>query len=213
MQKIVYKLIDLIDAGKLTDEHEKVFIRSAATLNSVSKDALHRHFNELYDRLRVYEDMYFDLHDKIEEISDAYDKDGESSVSMISTGVPVPLKLVTVTYAEDRLMHFEQERDRVRQEYETAVKERRNNEKPYLWTETELSDAGRTLQFYDDVVAMLKGETDTRAHGRWINCRDGNATCNVCGARQRGVCDDDNEQRYCGGCGAIMDGGTKCEND
>lgn len=89
MQKIVYKLIDLIDAGKLTDEHEKVFIRSAATLNSVSKDALHRHFNELYDRLRVYEDMYFDLHDKIEEISDAYDKDGESSVSVISTGVPV----------------------------------------------------------------------------------------------------------------------------
>jgi hypothetical protein len=65
-----------------------------------------------------------------------------------------------VTYAEDRLRHFEQKRDRVRQKYEAAMKERRNNEKPYLWTETELSDAGRTLQFYDDVVAMLKAEMD-----------------------------------------------------
>lgn len=160
MQKIVYKLIDLIDAGKLTDEHEKVFIRSAATLNSVSKDALHRHFNELYDRLRVYEDMYFDLHDKIEEISDAYDKDGESSVSVISTGVSVPLNFVTVTYAEDRLMHFERERERAKWRYEAAVRERRDNEHPHLWADTELSDAGRTLQFYDDVVAMLKAEME-----------------------------------------------------
>lgn len=70
------------------------------------------------------------------------------------------MKLVMVTYAEDRLRHFEHERDRVRQGYEAAVKERRNNEKPYLWTDTELSESGRMLQFYDDVVAMLKAEME-----------------------------------------------------
>ena len=163
MQKIVYKLIDLIDAGKLTDEHEKVFIRSAATLNSVSKDVLHRHFNELYDRLRVYEDMYFDLHDKIEEISDAYDKDGESSVSVISTGVQVPLKLVTVTYAEDRLAYFEEHRQIARWAYEAAVSEHRNDKGSHAWANTEVDDTGRTLQFYDDVVAMLKSEMEKEA--------------------------------------------------
>lgn len=160
MKKIVYKLIDLIDAGKMTDEHEKVFIRSAATLNSVSKDVLHRHFNELYDRLRVYEDMYFDLHDKIEKISDAYDKDGESSVSMISTGVPVPLKLVTVTYAEDRLRHFEQERARAKWNYETTIQSLKDATPHEPWYDEEMSYAGRMLQYYDDVVAMLKAEME-----------------------------------------------------
>ena len=154
------KIIDLIEAGKMTDEYEKAFIRKARTLMSVNKDTLHQQFNELYDRLRVYEDMYFDLHDKIEEISDAYDKDGESSVSVISTGVPVPLKLVTVTYAEDRLAYFEQQRQIARWAYEAAVSEHRNDKGSHTWANTEVDDAGRTLQFYDDVVAMLKAEME-----------------------------------------------------
>lgn len=33
------KTIDLTEAGKLTDDHDKAFIRSAATLNSVNKDS------------------------------------------------------------------------------------------------------------------------------------------------------------------------------
>lgn len=104
--------------------------------------------------------MYFDLHDKIEKISDAYDKDGESSVSMISTGVPVPLKLVTVTYAEDRLAYFEQQRQIARWAYEAAVSKHRNDKGSHAWANTEVDDAGRVLQYYDDVVAMLKAEMD-----------------------------------------------------
>jgi hypothetical protein len=154
------KIIDLIEAGKLTDEYEKAFIRSARTLMSVNKDTLHQQYNEIFDRLKLFEDMYFEAFAKVDELFDTNDKDGELTTFLTTPDAPVPLNLVVVTYAEDRLMHFEQERDRVRQEYEAAVKERRNNEKPYLWTETELSDAGRMLQFYDDVVAMLKAEMD-----------------------------------------------------
>lgn len=46
-------------------------------------------------------------------------------------------------------------------------------------------------------------------HGEWINCNGGNATCSHCKTRQKNVYDDDNEQRFCGHCGAKMDGGKK----
>lgn len=45
-------------------------------------------------------------------------------------------------------------------------------------------------------------------HGEWINCMNGNATCSVCGIRSKAVYDLDNEQHYCGHCGAKMDGGS-----
>lgn len=44
-------------------------------------------------------------------------------------------------------------------------------------------------------------------HGEWINCNGGNATCSHCKTRQKNVYDDENEQRFCGHCGAKMDGG------
>lgn len=44
-------------------------------------------------------------------------------------------------------------------------------------------------------------------HGKWINCMNGNATCSECRIRQKDVYDFDNEQHYCGHCGAKMDGG------
>lgn len=46
-------------------------------------------------------------------------------------------------------------------------------------------------------------------HGEWINCNGGNATCSHCKTRQKNVYDDENEQRFCGHCGAKMDGGKK----
>ena len=46
-------------------------------------------------------------------------------------------------------------------------------------------------------------------HGEWVNCKNGDATCSRCGIRQRAVYDDDNEQHYCGHCGAKMDGERK----
>lgn len=44
-------------------------------------------------------------------------------------------------------------------------------------------------------------------HSEWINHSGGNATCRRCGVRQRAVYDDDNDQNFCGHCGAKMDGG------
>lgn len=41
-------------------------------------------------------------------------------------------------------------------------------------------------------------------HGEWINCNGGNATCSHCKTRQKNVYDDENEQRFCGHCGAKM---------
>ena len=46
-------------------------------------------------------------------------------------------------------------------------------------------------------------------HAEWINRRNGNATCSNCRIRSKAVYDLDNEQHYCGHCGAKMDGGAE----
>lgn len=51
------------------------------------------------------------------------------------------------------------------------------------------------------------GEFIPVVHGEWINCNGGNATCSHCKTRQKNVYDDENEQRFCGHCGAKMGGG------
>ena len=55
---------------------------------------------------------------------------------------------------------------------------------------------------------LLANDVATVVHGEWINCNGGNATCSHCKTRQKNVYDDDNEQRFCGHCGAKMDGGN-----
>lgn len=42
-------------------------------------------------------------------------------------------------------------------------------------------------------------------HGRWINMKNGNANCSVCGRHVVGVYDDDNADKYCRHCGSRMD--------
>ena len=156
------KIIDLTEAGKLTDDSEKSFIRSAVTLNSVNKDTLHRHFNELYDRLKLFEDMYFELNERVENMLAAAGK--EAIQKFITTpDAPVPPKLVTVTYAEDRLRYFEEHREVAKWAYEATESACRNSKRLNRHMEEELSDAGRKLQFYDDVVAMLKAEMEKEA--------------------------------------------------
>lgn len=60
------------------------------------------------------------------------------------------------------------------------------------------------------VLEMIKREPAADVvevvHARWINPKNGNATCSHCQFRQRGIYDDDNEQNFCGVCGAKMDG-------
>lgn len=50
----------------------------------------------------------------------------------------------------------------------------------------------------EDMVPLVYGE--------WINCQGGNATCSRCKTRQMYVYDDDEEQNFCGHCGAKMRG-------
>ena len=153
------KILEAIEAGKLTDDSAKSFIRSAVTLNSVNKDTLHRHFNELYDRLKLYEDMYFEINERVGNMLAAAGKEALQKF-ITTTDAPVPLELVTVTYAEDRLRHFEQERARAKWRYEAVMQSLKDAKPHEIWHEEEMSDAGRTLQFYDDVVAMLKSEME-----------------------------------------------------
>lgn len=58
-------------------------------------------------------------------------------------------------------------------------------------------------KFLLDLVAK-EPTVDVVVHGEWIDCSNGNATCSVCRTRQRDAYDDDNEQHFCGTCGADM---------
>jgi uncharacterized protein YecE (DUF72 family) len=66
---------------------------------------------------------------------------------------------------------------------------------------TDLDDAWEVVQKTPaaDVVEVV--------HARWIDHKNGNATCSHCRIRQTAVYDDENEQNFCGHCGARMDGG------
>lgn len=44
-------------------------------------------------------------------------------------------------------------------------------------------------------------------HGEWILHNDGSGTCKVCGRHQKHIWDMCSWQKYCGHCGAKMDGG------
>jgi hypothetical protein len=44
-------------------------------------------------------------------------------------------------------------------------------------------------------------------HGNWIFYNDGSGTCSVCGRHQKHIWDMCSWQKYCGHCGAKMDGG------
>ena len=49
-------------------------------------------------------------------------------------------------------------------------------------------------------------------HGTWTLHSDGSGTCSECGFTQKNVWDYDNQQRFCGVCGAKMDGERKENN-
>lgn len=49
-------------------------------------------------------------------------------------------------------------------------------------------------------------------HGKWRLNKDGSGTCNQCHFTQKNVWDMDRWQRYCGVCGALMDGGFDNEH-
>lgn len=60
------------------------------------------------------------------------------------------------------------------------------------------------------VLEMIKREPAADVvevvHAKWIDHKNGNATCSHCRIRQSAVYYDENEQNFCGHCGAKMDG-------
>lgn len=58
--------------------------------------------------------------------------------------------------------------------------------------------------YKENIKSVPAADVAPVVRGKWINCQNGNATCNRCRKRQKGVYDDDNEQNFCGNCGADM---------
>lgn len=65
--------------------------------------------------------------------------------------------------------------------------------------------------FYEEGYRDGVARNPAVVHAEWIDCRNGNATCSNCRIRSKAVYDYDNEQHYCGHCGAKMDGGEDVE--
>lgn len=66
---------------------------------------------------------------------------------------------------------------------------------------------GETIdKVYDKYVSKPLADVVEVVHAHWIDHKNGNATCSHCRIRQTAVYDDENEQNFCGHCGAKMDG-------
>lgn len=64
----------------------------------------------------------------------------------------------------------------------------------------------------DDVLNIPAADVAPVVHGKWRLNKDGSGTCNQCHFTQKNVWDMDRWQRYCGVCGALMDGGFDNEH-
>ena len=112
------------------------------------------------------------------------------------------IKIKAPTYKEERLQYFQTHLRYVQKMYTQLL--RKYKDAPALSEEAQkLSDAGRRIQFAQDVVEMLKKD---QREGEWILHDGGEGTCPKCRTRQKDVWDYDNMQNYCGHCGAKMKG-------
>lgn len=93
-------------------------------------------------------------------------------------------------------------------------------EKEYIEKSPLIRDLTAMKSAYDAISldGMIKALQEAPAadvvevvYAEWVDCRNGNGTCSHCRVRQKAVYDDDNEQHYCGHCGAKMDGGKANE--
>lgn len=74
------------------------------------------------------------------------------------------VKIEVITYDQERLNYFTDLMKRAQKRYDRLYKKFANS--PYLWEETELlNDAGRELQFYKDVIALLEKSYRKRSEG------------------------------------------------
>ena len=120
-------------------------------------------------------------------------------------------QIEVVTYEQDRLYFFVDQVSLAQKKYDRLFKTFKDA--PYLSEGAQfLSDAGRELQFYKDVVEMLDKGYRKQSEGEWHE--DIIAFCNVCSSCRAMVdrsaikCNS-GKLHYCPNCGAKMKGGAE----
>lgn len=115
-------------------------------------------------------------------------------------------QIEVITYEQDRLHFFVDQVSLAQKKYDRLFKTFKDA--PYLSEGAQfLSDAGRELQFYKDVVEMLDKGYRKQIEGEWEQvCGDlgwVEMECSVC--KYSDVFDDHKEfHKYCPNCGAHM---------
>ena len=90
----------------------------------------------------------------------------QALIEGVNRRIDKTIEIEVITYEQDRLNHFIDLMEKARKKYDGLYK--RYKESPYLSEGTTLlSDAGRELQFYKDVIAML--EQGNRKWSEWIS--------------------------------------------
>ena len=141
----------------------------------------------------------------------------QALVEGVNKHIDKTIEIEVITYEQDRFNHFINLMEKAQKSYDRLYK--RYKDSPYLFEGTTLlSDAGRELQFYKDVIAMLGQGNQKQSEGEWKYqfTLDGDRfyECSVCG-RQVVINCLCNEKRnapefypYCH-CGAKMKGGEE----
>ena len=93
----------------------------------------------------------------------------QALVEGVNRHIDKTIEIEVITYEQDRFNHFINLMEKAQKQYDRLYK--RYKDSPYLFEGTTLlSDAGRELQFYKDVIAML--EQGNRKQSGWISVED-----------------------------------------
>ena len=109
-------------------------------------------------------------------------------------------QIEVITYEQDRLYFFVDQVSLAQKKYDRLFKTFKDA--PYLSEGAQfLSDAGRELQFYKDVVEMLDKGYRKQSEGEWLNhpLATGVRYCSNCGDNR-----DSKSGNFCPNCGAHM---------
>jgi hypothetical protein len=127
------------------------------------------------------------------------------------------MQIEAITYERERLDFFTELMKLAQTRYNLL--HRRFKDAPYLSEAHQtLSDMGREIQFFGDVVEMLEKGYRKQSEGEWVltgtfnsifplPVADLHISCSVCGWKPPKYSDDYKEYNFCPNCGARMKGG------
>jgi phage FluMu protein Com len=119
------------------------------------------------------------------------------------------IEIEVITYEQDRLNYFTDLMEKAQKSYDRLYKKYKDS--PYLFDGTTfLSDAGKELSFYKDVVEMLKQGYRKQSEGEWKERPDlrGFVCSNGCGELLTELEEDAALPKFCPNCGTKMKNGT-----